>query len=190
MYLTRSNILIIFIIIALTMVGVGVYASHTHHHPKGINRRTVEHFELSRYLGLWYEIARFDNRFERNLECVTALYTPTDNGTIGVLNRGFNSVEMEWRSSQGRAKTTKQRGKLRVSFFWWFYSDYNILEVGDGDTPNAPYEWALVGSKSNSYLWILSRKRGISPTTLNYILERASARGYNTNDLLFIDTGR
>ena len=106
--------------------------------PRSINRTTVGNVDLKRYMGRWYEIARFDHSFERHLE------------------------------------------QLRVSFFWIFYSDYNILALGDD------YDWALVGSHSHKYLWILSRTPHISEATKEHILGIARVRGYDTDDLIWV----
>jgi apolipoprotein D and lipocalin family protein len=140
----------------------------------------VQKFDLNRYLGRWYEIARLDNWFERGLSDVTAEYIPQNNGMIKVLNSGFNAKKGKRSQAVGRAKTTDVAGVLRVSFFWIFYSDYRVLALGDN------YEWALVGSgRSGKYLWILSRTKVLSKETMEIIISEAERRGYNTKQLLF-----
>ncbi len=147
---------------------------------RSLDTKAIPDFNLSKYLGTWYEIARFDHKFERGLSDVTADYTLGDDGVVEVVNSGMRGgVE---RRAVGRAKTTKQTGQLRVSFFWIFYSDYNILEMGEQG------EWALVGSRSPQYLWILSRTPSLPKDTLDQIMQRAERRGYNTEKLI-IDNG-
>ena len=102
-----------------------------------IDRRTVADLDLKSIMGTWYEIARFDHSFERGLEQVTATYTLQDDGTVEVKNRGI--LNGEERISVGHAKSTDEAGRLRVSFFWRFYSDYNVLSIA----PNG--EWMLIG---------------------------------------------
>lgn len=143
---------------------------------KSVNRQTVSNLNLKEFMGTWYEIARFDHRFERGMTDVTATYRLLDDGKIEVINRGIrNGKPME---SIGKAKTTNVPGRLRVSFFWEFYSDYDVLAMGDNG------EWALIGSHSPKYLWILARTPHLAPATLNYIIEQAKARGYNTEELI------
>ena len=143
-----------------------------------IDRRTVAKLDLKSIMGTWYEIARFDHRFERGMEYVTATYTLLPDNTVEVKNRGMRGDEEH--ISIGHAKTTSEPGQLRVSFFWIFYSDYNILEVGEGG------QWALVGSRSPQYLWILSRTPELDDATKSLILAEADRRGYDTNKLIWV----
>ena len=142
-----------------------------------IDRSTVKNFDLKSYMGRWYEIARFDHRFERGMTDVTATYTLQSNGLVEVVNEGMRGDNMH--RAIGRAKTTKRSGCLRVSFFWIFYSDYNVLEMGEKG------EWALVGSRSPQYLWILSRTPTLPDATVDYIVGQAAKRGYNVKNLIF-----
>lgn len=143
-----------------------------------INRSTVSSLDLKSIMGVWYEIARFDHRFERGMDYVTATYIPLTDGTVEVQNRGV--IDGKEHISIGHAKPTNEPGRLRVSFFWKFYSDYNILAIApDG-------EWMIVGSKSPKYLWILSRKPKLPEKTLSYIVSLASQRGYNTDKLIYV----
>ncbi len=147
-----------------------------------IDTSTVNDLDIDRYLGEWYEVARYDNRFERELVWVTANYSMRDNSTIRVINRGFNPNNDEWKQSEGRAKMTSEGGRLRVSFFLWFYSDYNVMEIADD------YSWALVGSSSPDLLWILARERQLPPETMEHILTLARQRGYDTSLLIYPQT--
>ncbi len=149
---------------------------------KNMDKSTIQDFDLQRYLGTWYEIARFDHRFERGLVGVTATYSLRDDGKIKVLNQGYkNSLDGNHDVAVGKAKTTDIPGKLKVSFFWIFYADYFIMEL-DGN-----YQWALIGSSSDNYLWILSRTPKLEEETVNHILEKARSRGYDTSKLIWVE---
>ena len=143
---------------------------------------TVEELNLQRYLGTWYEIARFDHFFERGLRGVTATYSMRDDGKIKVVNQGYkNSLDGELSIATGKAKLTDDPGKLKVSFFWIFYGDYYILEL-DKD-----YQWVLIGSSSPKYLWILSRTPQLEDPVKNRIIELAKKRGYDTSKLIWVE---
>lgn len=149
-----------------------------------INKKTVEQVDLGRYMGKWYEIARFDHKFERGLQGVTAEYTLEDNGKIKVVNSGYrDSLDGEFRMAVGKAKIPNpgEPGKLKVSFFLFFYGDYYILEL---DRVN--YSYVLIGSSSDKYLWILSRTPQLSREKLDFLLKRAEERGYDTEKLIFV----
>ena len=134
--------------------------------------------ELSKYLGKWYEIARFDHSFERDMENVIAEYKLLPNGNIQVLNTGYR--DGVYRVAEGKAKTTSTPGLLRVAFFMNFYSDYRVLMI-DKD-----YEYALVGSGSSKYLWILSRTPQLEEATLQKIIDVAEQKGYDTDKLIYV----
>ncbi|MFC2111586.1 lipocalin family protein, partial [Bacteroidota bacterium] len=121
-----------------------------------INTKTVDKLEIEKYLGKWYEIARFPHSFEKGLVGVTATYSMRDDGKIKVLNQGYkNTLDGELSIAEGKSKIPNSNipGRLKVSFFWIFYADYLVLELD-----NENYEWAVIGSRSSKYLWILSRK--------------------------------
>ncbi len=147
---------------------------------------TVPELDVKRYMGLWYEVARYENRFERGLVEVTAKYTLRPNGTIRVENRGYKrSLPYDIaQSSTGRAKIPNpaRPGELRVSFFLNFYSDYYVLELDKED-----YSYALVGSSSDNYLWILSRTPQLSDENKKILLDAACRRGYDTEKLLWTE---
>lgn len=150
---------------------------------KSIDKTTISQFDLKRYMGKWYEIARFNHRFEKDLQGVTAEYSFREDGKVKVKNCGHkHTPDGEQTCSIGKAKLPGDGhpGQLKVAFFLSFYSDYNILELD----PN--YEWALIGSSADKYLWILSRSPHLAPEVLNHILEKAQARGYDTQKLIFV----
>lgn len=150
---------------------------------KRIDTTPVAVFDLDRYLGNWYEIARYNHRFERGMQQVRAEYILEAPGHIRVVNSGVDA-EGKYREAIGKAHPGKYPGQLRVSFFWIFYADYNVLAL------DPAYRWALVGSNSPKYLWILSRTPTLPDTELEEILRQAAARGYDTTRLLYVSQDR
>ena len=148
------------------------------------NIPTVDQFDLNRYLGKWYEIARLPNRFEENLEQVTANYSLKEDGDIKVVNRGFNTEENEWEEAEGnaRVKDNKNPSHLEVSFFWIFYSDYKVIAL---DKDN--YQWSMVTSKSKKYLWILSRSKALEDSTYNSLIETAKGYGFDVESIIKVN---
>lgn len=152
---------------------------------KDFDNSTVDEFDLSRYLGEWYEIARYDHSFERGMDNTMAQYNLNDDGTVQVLNSGWK--DGEYKVAEGKAKypdPKKHPGALRVSFFWIFYSDYNVMMIDED------YQISLVGSKAKKYLWILSRTPKPDPVLLQMVLDEAEARGYDTSELIWVDQSR
>ncbi len=143
-----------------------------------IDRHTVAQLDVNEILGSWYELARYDHPFERGLSEVETRYTLDNEGLIRVENSGYEASSGVRRVAVGRAKTTDDPGRLRVSFFWKFYSDYNILER------DLRGRWMLVGSHSPRYLWILSRTPSLPPAEMEQILLLARQRGYDTDKLI------
>lgn len=143
-----------------------------------VDNTPVNSVDLNRYLGRWYEIAKFDHSFERGLEYVMANYTLRDDGKIDVLNTGIKDGRAK--DAKGIAKTTAIAGLLRVSFFGPFFGDYRILMLDEN------YQYALVGGSTNRFLWILSRTPQLDEATLSLILSEADRRGYDTTRLLWV----
>jgi len=142
---------------------------------------TVEHLDLQRYLGTWYEIARYPAPFQEGCVATGATYSLREDGGIRVLNRCLvERFDGELREAEGRAKIVDKNtdAKLKVTFFWPFYGDYWVLGLGPD------YEWALVGAPSRKYLWILSRSRQMDPAVYADIVARLPALGYDPEQLL------
>jgi apolipoprotein D and lipocalin family protein len=146
------------------------------------NLVVVENFEVEKYIGKWYEIARFDSRFEKNLNQTTAEYSLDENGKIIVKNRGYNFKKNKWESVQGKAKFAKNKnlGDLKVSFFGPFYAPYKIIQL------DSSYKYALVSS-GKDYLWILSREKSIPENIKNQYLNYAKTLNYNTKNLIWVE---
>ena len=164
------------LIILITMLGI--YSCATI--PK--NAKAVKPFDKEKYLGKWYEIARFDFKFERHLNNTTAEYSLNNNGSIRVNNKGYNTQKNEWKQAIGKAKFVgdEHTAMLKVSFFGPFYSGYNVLAIDDN------YKYALVAGASLKYLWILSREPSIPEDIKTKYLTLAKKIGFETSNLLWI----
>ena len=143
-----------------------------------VDYSVVTDFDLNRFLGSWYEIARFDHKFERGMEQTKALYILRNDRKVDVLNTGMKNGKHS--EAKGVAKLTDTPALLRVSFWGPFYSDYRVLLL-DKD-----YQYALIGSSSDKYLWILSRTPQISDEIKSKILTEAQKRGYDTDKLIWV----
>jgi len=149
----------------------------------GIDKTVVTSFDVNKYLGTWYEIARFNHKFEKGLVGVTATYSFRKDGKIKVKNSGFKgSLDGEKSNAIGKAKITNSDvpSKLKVSFFLFFYGDYFVLELDKN------YKWAVVGSSSDKYLWVLSRTPQMEESLYDNILLKIRERGYDTKKLIRI----
>ncbi|MGZ8227361.1 MAG: lipocalin family protein [Methylococcaceae bacterium] len=149
--------------------------------PEGVT--VIDGFEVGRYLGTWYEIARLDNRFERGLENISATYALRDDGGVDVLNKGWATKSGEWEKAEGKAYFLEQpdKGSLKVSFFGPFYGGYNIIELDKKD-----YAYSMVAGPDKSYLWILSRTKQLPKATLDNLIEKAKKLGFATDQLIFV----
>lgn len=151
--------------------------------PAGVN--VVSPFELQRYLGNWYEVARLDHRFERGLSRVSATYSLTGDGSVKVLNRGYDAAEKTWNDAEGRAVLTGEAntGSLKVSFFGPFYGGYHVIAL-DPD-----YQWAMVIGPDPSYLWILARDTQIPADVRERLMTQAARAGVDTRALIWVEHG-
>lgn len=148
--------------------------------PKGVV--AVKEFDVQRYLGTWHEIARLDHSFERNLVNVSAIYSLNADGSLRVINRGFNTKQNKWQAVEGRAYFVgaPNVGRLKVSFFGPFYGGYNIIALD-----KQGYAYALVCGSNRSYLWILARQPEITPTVMADLTAKAKAMGFDIAALIY-----
>ncbi len=153
--------------------------------PSGVT--PITGFELDRYLGKWYEIARLDHSFERGLSNVSATYGVREDGGVNVLNRGYDDRAGVWKEAEGRAYFTGEStvGSLKVSFFGPFYGGYHIVALD-----RANYSHVLISGPSRDYLWILARTRSVPPAVLENLLQQAKALGFATDRLILVKQGR
>jgi apolipoprotein D and lipocalin family protein len=150
--------------------------------PDGVT--PVRGFDISRYLGTWYEIARLDHSFERGLVAVSATYELNPDGSVKVVNRGFDPETCRWREAVGRAKFMAEpdTAHLAVSFFGPFYGGYTVFAL---DREN--YAWAVVSGPSRAYLWILSRSPDLPEATREKLVETARKLDFPTDALIRVD---
>ena len=149
-----------------------------------IDTTTVDNLEIEKYLGKWYEIARFPHSFEKNLVGVTATYSLRKDGKIRVVNQGYKgTLEGKLSRAEGKAKITDpgDPSRLKVSFFLFFYGDYFVMELDED------YSWAMIGSSSPNYFWILSRTPQMEEEVYHKLLDNARGRGYDLDKLIKVD---
>lgn len=147
---------------------------------EGIDNHTVSQLDVSRFMGKWYEIARYDQYFERGMTQVTATYTLQLNGKIKVINAGYKNGKFKQITGKAYQPDPSDPGKLKVSFFLWFYSDYYIMEL-DPD-----YQYVVIGSSSKKYLWIMSRQKTLSDGIRDKLLQNLKERGYDIEKLVTV----
>lgn len=143
---------------------------------------TVTKFEIDRYMGTWYEIARLDHSFERGLSDVSATYTLLDDGRVRVLNRGVKIKTGERTQIEGKARIRKGAGpaELSVTFFWPFSGAYRIIALEED------YSHAMVCSSGLGYLWILARSPQYDSAIYRKYIELAEKYGFKVEDLLIV----
>ncbi|MEX0740749.1 MAG: lipocalin family protein [Pseudohongiella sp.] len=161
--------------------------------PDGLS--VVDNFDINRYTGRWYEIARLDHRFERGLSNVTAEYELQEDNSVSVLNRGYNNDEQQWDEADGRAKFVgdPSQGSLKVSFFGPFYGGYHIIALDQDDGRNHEqdsYQWAMISGPSRDYLWILAREPVLDSTVYDALIKQAGDSGFAIEDLIEVDQSR
>lgn len=149
--------------------------------PDGV--KPVKDFELERYLGTWYEVARLDHSFERGLSNVTAQYSLKDDGGVRVINRGYSAKKGEWDQAEGKAYfvNDENEGYLKVSFFGPFYGSYVVFELDQDD-----YQYAFISGPDSSYLWLLSRTPEVSDEIKQQFESQAKSLGFNLEELIWV----
>lgn len=152
--------------------------------PQGVE--PLRSFDLSRYRGEWFEVMRLDHRFERGLTHVTAAYTPRADGSIGVVNRGFDPEGCRWKVAEGKAvlQGDADTASLSVSFFPPFAGGYHVVSL---DRRN--YAWAMVAGPTKDYLWILARRPDLDASVRNRLVAEAKALGFPVERLILVDHG-
>lgn len=148
------------------------------------NVQPVDDFELSRYLGTWYEVARFDHSFEQGLSEVTATYSMREDGGVNVVNRGFSKADGSWDEALGKAYFvgSDSTGHLKVSFFGPFYASYVVMHLDKKD-----YQYALVTGPDKDFLWILARTPNLPRSTINQLVSTAKQAGYDTEKFIWVE---
>ena len=164
------------LIVATTFLLVGCLGT-----PEGI--KPVTNFKAEKFLGTWYEIARLDYIHERGLNQVTATYSLRSADELKVVNRGYQTEKSRWRENEGKAFFVegKDKGYLKVSFWWPFYSSYVVFDIDEN------YQHALVTSSDKSNLWLLARTPTISGEVKASLIAKAAALGFDTEKLVFVE---
>jgi apolipoprotein D and lipocalin family protein len=168
---------------AVVAAGVLVACALVIRRKKGVARvpEPAKSVDVDRYTGRWYEFARYDNRFERGRDFVTADYAKRDDGLISVINTGREGgADGPRRVARGKARVVpdSDNAKLKVSFFGPFYvGDYWVLDHADD------YSWSIVGEPGGTYLWILTREAKPAVELQRALLERVRAMGYDLSML-------
>ncbi len=149
--------------------------------PKNI--KPIEGFEVKKYLGKWYEIARLDHSFERGMSNVTAEYSQRKDGGITVINRGYLEAKARWKSAQGKAffVEDEKAAYLKVSFFGPFYGSYVVFSLDQVD-----YQYAFVTGLKKSYLWFLSRTPMVSQALKQQFIQQTRELGFDTDELIWV----
>jgi apolipoprotein D and lipocalin family protein len=163
-----------------SLVLIILYLSSCTGIPEGI--KPVKKFDVNKYQGTWYEIARLDHSFERGLEQVSAQYKIKDNGNVEVINKGFSAKDNEWNKAIGNAKFvgSNDEGYLKVSFFGPFYGSYIIFELDED------YQYAFVSGPDLSYLWLLSRTKVVKPELIEHFTNQAKLLGFNSDEIILV----
>lgn len=174
----KSKVLLLLSVFLIGTVGI---SCQTNKNNKTMNTTTVSNLDVNRFMGSWYEIARYEHSFEKGMTHVKANYSLFPDGTIRVLNSGMkNGKKKEIEGKARKKKDSNSNSKLEVSFFLWFYSDYFVFELDDN------YQYAVIGSSSDKYLWILSRTPQLPQSTINDLLIKIKKRGYDISKLYFV----
>ncbi|MDX2414634.1 MAG: lipocalin family protein [Bacteroidales bacterium] len=179
----KKSLHLLVIVASFTIIGIMCTSAKTQE--TMIDLTVVKELDLQKYLGTWYEIARYNHRFERGLVGVTANYSIREDGKIKVVNSGYKkNLDGKFSQATGKAYLPNpdlEPGKLKVSFFWNFYGDYFVLDLEEN------YQWAIIGSSSDKYLWILSRTPQLEPGLYDELLNRIKMRGYDVSKLIKVE---
>lgn len=150
--------------------------------PRPASVLPVGRFDISRYLGLWYEVARIDQHFEKDLVRTRAEYSLAPNGCVQVVNRGFDTRRNRWKEARGKAQFVgpSDVAALKVSFFGPFYAGYHVVALDD------QYRWAMVIGSSLDHFWILSRSPVLPDGVRQHLLAQAQQLGVDLDRILWV----
>lgn len=177
----RRGLLALLLLASAALLATGCTGTRP---PPGVT--AVTPFDVQRYQGRWYELARLDHAFERGMTDVSATYTMQADGSVRVVNRGYVPATGQWREAVGKALFTgaPTTGSLKVSFFGPFYGGYHVVALDSG------YRWALVLGPDIGYAWILARERQLPSDQRDAIVARAQALGVDTSALIWVPQER
>ena len=172
-----SGIILVFLIGSLSYLMFGKLGI-----PEGLS--AVKGFNVQRFQGTWYEIARLDHGFEKGMSHVTAEYTAKDDGSLKVINKGFNAKNTSWETSTAKVGFIDgpESGRLKVSFFGPFYGSYNIIDLDEKD-----YSYAMITGPSKRFFWILAKKPQLEDAIMQRLIQKALAMGFKLEMLILVD---
>lgn len=171
------------VVAALALTAVGAVAWYALRRPAiPPTAIPVSDFDLPRFMGKWYEVARIDNRYEKSLQRTQAEYTLLPNGTVRVENRGFDPRKREWHIATGKAKPVLgiDIGALKVAFWGPFYDGYNVVAL------DPKYRWAMVVGSQLDRFWILSRTPFLPAGVEERLLRQARDMGVPVDRVLWV----
>lgn len=168
---------IVFLLFAFGFAGTVRSAESTESIPP------VSEFDLQRYLGTWYEIARLPHRFEKGLTRVTATYSLNPNGSIRVVNRGFKAAKNKWSQAEAKAWVPDPAvpARLKVRFFWPFSAEYKVIRL------DPEYQWAVVTGSKNNYLWFLCREPVMDEALYESLVQYVRDNGFDVSKLIRVE---
>jgi apolipoprotein D and lipocalin family protein len=168
-------------VIKLIFLSVMMFVTGCTGLPKGVE--PVANFDLQRYLGKWYEIARLDHSFEEGLTNVTANYSLRSDGGVKVINRGYSAEDKEWVEAEGKAYfiNNPDEGYLKVSFLGPFYGSYVVFGLDHID-----YQYSFVCGPNKTYLWLLSRTPTVEEDVKAEFIAKSKNLGFDTSKLIFV----
>lgn len=171
-------------LIYVSIVGMTLIACHTAR-PSGI--KVVNDFDIQRFQGTWYEIARLNHAFEKGLTDVSAIYEQQSDGPINVINQGYDPLQKKWYTAHGTALFLDRPtiGALKISFFWPFYGGYYVVALD-----KQHYQWAMIAGPTHRYLWILSRERTLAAAITTQLVNQARLLNFPTEQLIFVQHHR
>lgn len=169
-------------ILVLILVSLGYLMFGKQGIPEGVT--AVTPFDLKRFEGTWYEIARLDHGFEKNMSHVSFTYTLQDNGGFKVENKSLDDKNGRWLVSEGKGALIGDSniGRLKVSYFGPFYGSFNLIALDDKN-----YSWAMATGPSTRYLWILSRKKTLEDPIIQDLIRKAIGMGYKLDKMIHVD---
>ena len=169
-------------ILILILVSLGYLMFGKQGIPDGVT--AVTPFDLKRFEGTWYEIARLDHGFEKNMSHVSFTYTLKDGGDFEVVNKSLDGKNGRWETSEGKGAFIGDPnvGRLKVSYFGPFYGRFNIIALDEKN-----YSWAMATGPSTRYLWILSRKKTLEDPIIQDLIRKAIGMGFKLDKMVHVD---
>lgn len=167
----------------LGAAATGVLLAYRNRETMPAGAEPLKNFEPERFMGLWYEIARMPLSYEKDMHYVTAEYSMQENGSMRVVNMGYNEKKKRWQKAIGKAVFVNEtdEASMKIAFLGPFYSGYNVVDMDE------EYKYALVFGRNLDYMWILSRETTIPEEIERRFLEKANDMGYDLYRLIWTE---